>query len=171
MLQTLSQGFPGIAQQLLSYHTIITTTSQKPGHARVAVALGQPPDIVDQNGKLTASRDITGSVVNAVAVWFAAEDNNRWLLIIDNYDGLRSVNIYAMTFSTQAPQAAPLSQIGPKILVALGKHLKSRKSQKMMFSKYSGKSARSDMASFEKGMNPPHLILPDKRNKGPVGFR
>lgn len=133
MLQTLSQGFPGIAQQLLSYNTKITTTSQKPGHARVAVALGQPPDIVDQNGKLTASRDITGSVANAVIVWFAAQDNNRWLLIIDNYEGLRNVNIYAMTFSTQAPRAVPLSQIGPGILVAMGKHLKSGKAHEAIW--------------------------------------
>ena len=32
--QTLSQDFPGIAEQLLSYHTKITVAGRMPGHAR-----------------------------------------------------------------------------------------------------------------------------------------
>ena len=91
--QSLSQGFLGIAQQLISYHAKKTTGGLKPGNAQMAAALGLPPDVVDQNGKLTASTDVTEIVVNAIIGWFAAEDNNRWLLIIDNYDDM-SVNIY-----------------------------------------------------------------------------
>ena len=92
--QTLSQGFLGIAQQLVSYHTKNTMAGLRLGGARVAIALGLPPDVVDQNGELNASRDITGIVVNAMISWFAAENNNQWLLIFDNYDDLRNVKIY-----------------------------------------------------------------------------
>ena len=49
--QTLSQGFLGIAQQLLSYHAQTTTTGLKPDNAQVAAALGLPPDDVDQRFK------------------------------------------------------------------------------------------------------------------------
>ena len=91
--QTLSQGFLGIAQQLLSYHMKSTTDSLKPDSAQIALALGLPPDVVKQNGELDASRDTAGNVINAIKSWFAAEDNNQWLLILDNYDDVRNVKI------------------------------------------------------------------------------
>ena len=100
--QTLSQGFLGIAQQLLAYHARKTTASLKPDSAQIATALGLPSDVVDQSGKLTTSRDITEIVVNAVIAWFAADDNNQWLLILDNYDDLRNVDIYEFL-----PQGSP----------------------------------------------------------------
>ena len=90
--QTLSQGFLEIARQLVSHHTK-TTACQKPDNVQIAGALGLPPD-VDQNGKLTMSRDVTDIAINAVIAWFAAEENNQWLLIIGNYDDLRNMNIF-----------------------------------------------------------------------------
>ena len=92
--QTLSQGYLGIAQQLLSHHTQKAMAGLKPDSASVAVALGLPPGVVNKDGELNASGDITGTVVKAMISWFAAEDNNRWLLILDNYDDLRNVNIF-----------------------------------------------------------------------------
>ena len=115
-MQTLSQGFLGIPHQLLSYHTK-RTGSLKPENAQIAAALGLPPDVVDQTGKLATSRDIMETVVNAIIAWFAAEDNNRWLLIIDNYDDLRNVNIYDFlhpsSLGYQRFQRARLGQAGP----------------------------------------------------------
>ena len=99
--QTLSQGFLGIAQQLLSHYTKKTLAGLKPDNAQIAAALGLPPDVVDRNGKLVMSKDII-EIVNAVIEWFAVEDNNQWLLVIDNYDDLTNVKIYEFLHSNSS---------------------------------------------------------------------
>ena len=75
--QTLSQGYLGIAQQLLSHHTQKAMAGLKPDSASIAVALGLPPSAVNKDGELNASGNITATV-KAMISWFAAEDNNRW---------------------------------------------------------------------------------------------
>ena len=91
--QSLSQGFLRIAQQLLAYHTKKTKAGLKLDSASIAVALGLPPDTGNRNGELNASGDIIGTVVKSIISWFAAEDNG-WVLIFDNYDDLKNMNIF-----------------------------------------------------------------------------
>ena len=152
--QTLSQGFLGIAQQLLAYHAIETMAGLKLNSAQIAAALGLPSDVVDQNGKLTSSRDITEIVVNAVIAWFAADDNNQWLLIIDNYDDLRNVNIY---------EFLPLSSPGSVLITSrsrdtcrIGKALEIQEVTEDEALEILRKSAHWDMASLRKGMHSSH---------------
>ena len=149
--QTLSQGFIGIAQELLSYHTKNAPAGLKPGNAQIAVALGLPSDIVSQNGELNASGDITRPAVNAVMSWFAAEDNNRWLLIIDNYDDLRNVNIY--DFLQPSSSGSILITSRSQDTRHLGQGLEVQEVAEDEALEILRRSAHRDMASFQKGMH------------------
>ena len=153
--QSLSQDFLGIAQQLLSYHITLAAASIKLDNARTAVALGLPPDIVGQNGELNVSRDTTGIVVNAVKSWFAAEDNNRWLLIIDNYDDLGNVNIYDFLHPNSSGSILITSR--SRDTRRIGKELEVQEVAEGEALEILRKSAHRDMVSFQKGM---HLSLP-----------
>ena len=148
--QTFSQGFLGIAQQLLSYHAKKTTGGLKPDNSRIAVALGLPPDVVDQNGTLTTSRDITDIVVNAIIGWFAVEDNNQWLLIIDNYDDM-SVNIY--DFLHPRSSGSILITSRSRDTRRIGKALEVQEVAQDEALEILRKSAHMDMASFQEGMH------------------
>ena len=152
--QTLSQGFLGIAQQLLAYHARKTTASLKPDSAQIAAALGLPSDVVDQNGKLTTSRDITEIVVNAIIEWFAADDNNLWLLIIDNYDDLRNVDIYE--FLPQSSPGSILITSRSRDTCRVGKALEVQEVTEDEALEILRKSAHWDMASLRKGMHSSH---------------
>ena len=149
--QTLSRGFLGIAQQLLSYHAKKTTGGLKPDNAQIAAALGLPPDVVDQNGKLTTSTDITEIVVNAIIEWFAAEDNNQWLLIIDNYDDM-SVNIYDFLHPNSSGSILITSR--SRDTRRIGKALEVQEVTQDEALEILRKSAHMDMASFQEGMRP-----------------
>ena len=148
--QTLSQGFLGIAQQLLSYYAKKTTGGLKPDNAQMAAALGLPPDVVDQY-KLTTSRDITEIVVNAIMEWFAAEDNNQWLLIMDNYDDM-SVNIY--DFLHPRSLGSILITSRSRDTRRIGKALEVQEVKEDEALEILRKSAHMDIASFQKGMHP-----------------
>ena len=152
--QTISQGFLGIAQRLLSYHAKKATAGLKPDDPRIAEALGLPPGVVDQNGKLTTSRDNTEIVVNAIIAWFAAEDNNRWLLIIDNYDDLRNVDIY--DFLPPSSSGSILITSRSRDTGRIGNELEVQEVTDDEALEILRKSARRDMASFQKGMHSPH---------------
>ena len=152
--QTLSQGFLGIAQQLVSYHTKNTMAGLRLGGARVAIALGLPPDVVDQNGELNASRDITGIVVNAMISWFAAENNNQWLLIFDNYDDLRNVKIY--DFLHPSSLGSILITSRSRDTCRIGKELEVEKVTENEALEILQKSAGRDMVSFQQGMHLSH---------------
>ena len=151
--QTLSEGFLGIAQRLLSYHAEQTTAGLKPDSAQIAEALRLPPGFVDQNGKLTTSRDNTKIVVNAIIAWLAAEDNNRWLLIIDNYDDLRNVNIY--DFLPPSSSGSILITSRSRDTGRVGKELEVQEVTDDEALEILRKSARRDMASFQRGMHSP----------------
>ena len=152
--ETLSQGFLGIAQKLLSHHTKLTRAGLKEDSVQAAVALGLSPDVVNQNGKLNSSKDSMGIVVDAVKSWFAAEGNNRWLLIIDNYDDLENVNIFDFLHTNSLGSIL----ITSRSLAAgrIGKELEVQKVTEDEGLEILRKIARKDMASFEKGMHRPH---------------
>ena len=149
--QTLSQGFLGIAQQLLSYHTQNTAAGPKPDSASIAVALGLPPDVVNRNGEINASEDITGIVVKAIISWFAAEDNNRWLLIFDNYDDLRNVNIF--DFLHAGSSGSILITSRSRDTCHIGKGLELQEVTEDEALEILRKSAHRDKAPFQKGMH------------------
>ena len=152
--QTLSEGFLGIAQRLLSYHAKTTTAGLKPDNSRIAEALGLPPGIVDQNGKLTTSRDNTEIIVNAIIEWFAAEDNNKWLLIIDSYDDLRNVDIH--DFLPPSSSGSILITSRSRDTGRVGRELEVQEVTEDEALEILRKSARRDMASFQKGRHSPH---------------
>ena len=152
--QTLSESFLGIAQRLLSYHAKKTTVGLKPDDPRIAEALGLPPGVVDQNGNLTTSRDDTEIVVNAIIAWLAAEDNNKWLLIIDNYDDLRNVDIN--DFLPPSSSGSILITSRSRDTGRIGNELEVQEVTEDEALEILRKSARKDMVSFQKGMHLPH---------------
>ena len=163
--QALSQGFFGIAQQLLSYHIQVgsTTTGQRPDIAQIAIALGLPPDIVNQNGEVDASRDTTGNVANAIKSWFAAEDNNRWLLVLDNYDDVRNVNID--DFLDQSSSGSILITSRSRDTCRIGQEHEVQEVTEDEALEILRRSAHRDIASFRKGMySPSNTSLPGTRN-------
>ena len=149
--QTISQGFLGIAQQLLSYHTQNTTASPKPDSASIAAALGLPPDSLNRNGELNTSGGITEIVVKAITSWFAAEDNNGWLLIFDNYDDLRNVNIF--DFLHPGSSGSILITSRSRDICHIGKGLEVQEVIEDEALEILRTSARRDRASFRKGMH------------------
>ena len=149
--QTLSQGFLEIAQQLLLYHTQNTTAGPKPDSTSIAVALGLPPGVVNRNGELNTSGDITGIVVKAITSWFAAEDNHRWLLIFDNYDDLRNVNIF--DFLHPGSSGSILITSRSRDTCHIGEGLEVQEVAEAEALEILRKSAHRDKASFQKGMH------------------
>lgn len=90
---SLSQSILGIAQQLVSYHAHLrTSTGKTPDYSGIATMLGLPVDAVDQAGQLGASAD-TKPIIGAVKFWLTNKNNQEWLIIVDNYDDLETVDI------------------------------------------------------------------------------
>ena len=164
--QTLSQGFLGIAQQLLSYHTQKTTAGLKPDSASIAVALGLPPDTVNRNGELNASGDIIGIVVKAIISWFSAEGNNGWLLIFDNYDDLKNVNIF--DFLHPGSSGSILITSRSRDTCHIGKGLEVQEVTEDEALEILRKSAHRDKTSFQKGMHSSYSNVPMHQNHSPV---
>ena len=148
--QMLSQSFLGIAQQLLSHHAKKNVAGLRPDSAQIAAVLGLPPGAVDQNGKLNPSRDMEEIIVNAIQTWFASEGNNRWLLIIDGYDDLRSVNIYDFLHPSSSGSILVTSR--SRDARRVGKALEVQEVTGGEGLEILRKSAHMDMTSFQKGM-------------------
>ena len=161
--QILSQGFLGIAQHLFSYHTKNTSAGVNPDNAHIGAALGLPPDAIDQNGlNSNPPRGITEIVVKAMISWFAAEDN-QWLLIFDNYDDLKNVNIY--DFLHPSSLGSILITSRSRDARRIGKELEVQEIIAGEALEILRKSAHMDMASFQKCMRSPH---PDTRYLSPA---
>jgi hypothetical protein len=90
---TLSHDFLKITQKLITHHAQMRTRSgQEPDHSWMGTMLGLPPDVIDETGRLRASTD-SKPIIEAAKMWLADEENQKWLLIIDNYDDLENVDI------------------------------------------------------------------------------
>lgn len=90
---TLAQDFLEIAQQLISHHAKIRVhNGQGPDYAWIATVLGVPRDAISDTGKLINPAD-PKPIVEVVKSYLAEKDNQKWLLIIDNYDDVDNVNI------------------------------------------------------------------------------
>lgn len=83
---TLSEGYVRIAQELVTHHARQWGTN----YSSIAPVIGMRPDTVDnKTGKILD----TNVAVEAVKSWLGAEENKRWLLIVDNYDDIENVNL------------------------------------------------------------------------------
>lgn len=89
--ETATLGFRSIAQRLVDHHATVATTA-KPDYPRIAQLLGMT-GMIDQNGQLSAGKEETGRIVEAVKRWYSLEKNQNWLLILDNVDDLESFDI------------------------------------------------------------------------------
>jgi hypothetical protein len=83
---SLMEGLVRIGQKILQFHARYWGTN----HASISTLVGVRPDTID---------DTTGKIINtavaieAVKSWLGAEENQNWLLIVDNYDDLENVNV------------------------------------------------------------------------------
>ena len=161
--RSLSQGFLQIAKQLLAYQARNVTPGQNLEHALVL-----PQGVFSQSGELNESRDATRTVVNAITSWFAAEGNNQWLLIIDNYGDLRNVNIY--DFLHPSSSGSILITSRSRDTRRIGKGLEVQEVTEDEALEILRKSAHMDMESFQKGTRPLHPIFLDARGLNPVWF-
>jgi len=91
--ETISSSFLEIAQQLIRHHASNGSTSgQHPDFASTATALGMPPETFNQQRKGTPPETAT-AIIDAIKRWFCAENNRRWLLVVDNYDDIKYIDI------------------------------------------------------------------------------
>jgi hypothetical protein len=143
----ISQGFVGIAQALVQHHAQRVARTGQPDYSRIASMLGLPLDTVTENGQFKASEEAVAGVVEAVKGWLAADDNKRWLMIMDNHDDLEvDVEEYlpaGMTGSILITSRAPDSaRLGTGSLEVEG--IREEDAIEIL-----RKSARKDTASFE----------------------
>ena len=82
--------------------------------------------------------------------WFAAENNNQWLLIIDNYDDM-SVNIY--DFLHPRSLGSILITSRSRDTRRIGKALEVQEVTQDEALEILRRSAHMDMASFQEGMH------------------
>ena len=85
--------------------------------------------------------------------WFAAEDNNKWLLIFDNYDDLKNVDIY--DFLDPSSSGSILITSRSRDTGRIGKELEIQDVAEDEALEILRKSARRDTDLFEKGKHPP----------------
>lgn len=88
--ETTTVGFRSIAQRLVDHHAAVATA--KPDYPRIAQLLSMT-GIVDQDGQLSAEKEDTKRMVEAVKRWYSLEKNQNWLLVLDNVDDLESFDI------------------------------------------------------------------------------
>lgn len=148
--ETLSQGYFGVAQELVSHHAKIRTSNgQKPDYPWIAVMLRVPLGSIDQQGKLAASAD-REVIIEAVKSWFADKDNQKWLLIVDNYDDFEEVD---------TADYLPVNPLGSIIITSrsryslrLGKGVEVEEIQEGDGIEILRKSAGTDIGKFDKGV-------------------
>ncbi|KAI5836931.1 hypothetical protein DFP73DRAFT_620673 [Morchella snyderi] len=90
---TYEKDYTSIWWKLITHHAQMRTRSGKePGHSWMGTMLRLPPDVIDETGRLRASTD-SKPIIEAAKMWLADEENQKWLLIIDNYDDLENMDI------------------------------------------------------------------------------
>lgn len=89
---SLSQDFLTIAQQLVSYHAHVNSTGRTPDYCRIATMLRLPANAVDQAGHLVPPIDMK-PIIEVVKSWLVNKENQKWLMIVDNYDNLETIKV------------------------------------------------------------------------------
>jgi len=91
--ETISGSFLQIARQLFTQHGPNGSPFDKcPDYVTIATEPRISPHVLLQSGQITASETPT-SVIDAVKRWFCIKDNQRWLLIVDNYDDIKNIDV------------------------------------------------------------------------------
>lgn len=147
---SLSRDFLKIAQELILHHARVRTrTGQKPDYSWVAALLGMPPGAIDETGKLVGLVD-TGPVIEAVRSWLADPGNQKWLLVIDNYDDLENVNI--VDFLPTRSSGSVIITSRARDSQRLGKGLEVEEIEQGDGVELLRKSAGTKMDQFERGV-------------------
>jgi len=90
--QSLKLGFTNIMQQLIQYHAQLSP-SDKPDYTEIGRLLGMSGKL-NAAGKFTVQQPAEEQhTIGAVKQWFAAKENIKWLLVIDNLDDLDSFDL------------------------------------------------------------------------------
>ncbi|CCX33417.1 Similar to Nephrocystin-3; acc. no. Q6AZT7 [Pyronema omphalodes CBS 100304] len=86
---TVFEDILRLAQDLISHHANMQRQTLKaPDYTGIAVALGLPRGAIDERGVLVDTTNVTG----AVQTWLSA-GNQRWLVVVDNYDDIQGVKV------------------------------------------------------------------------------
>jgi hypothetical protein len=85
---SLSGAASGIAKHLVAHYTRQGISPQE-----IATFLGLG-GLLDANGQIVAGEAEERRITEAMREWLAIERNERWLLILDNYDDIGAVNIH-----------------------------------------------------------------------------
>jgi hypothetical protein len=80
----------GIAEQLVSHYA-----SQGIPYEEIAPYL-RMRGLLDPNGQIVAGEAEEPRVARAIKEWLAVKDNGRWLLVLDNYDDIDTVDIHCL---------------------------------------------------------------------------
>lgn len=89
--ETTVEGFRSIAGRLIDQYAR-TSIGAPPNYNRIALELGLN-GLVDENGRLSLDNENTDLIKTSVKRWLSQQDNQEWLLILDNVDDLESFNI------------------------------------------------------------------------------
>jgi hypothetical protein len=105
----------GIAEHLVSHYA-----SQGIPYGEIAPFL-RLRGLLGPDGQITADGAGERRVVGAIKEWLAAENNGKWLLVLDNYDDIAAVNIHDLLPTCNAGHVVITSRRSN--LQALGKML------------------------------------------------
>jgi hypothetical protein len=83
---SLFQSARGIAERIIENYS-----KRGFSYAQIIATLG--PGVMDSNGQLASDETAGRRVTEAVKGWLAANQNDDWLLVLDNYDNVDAVDI------------------------------------------------------------------------------
>jgi len=89
--KTLERDFIIIMERLVEHHAQ-HFSGQDPDYTRIGQMLGMAGKL-DSAGAIILQPGEEKHVINAVRRYFATKGNTKWLLIFDNYDDIKSVDI------------------------------------------------------------------------------
>jgi hypothetical protein len=90
--ETTTAGFRSIVQRLVDHHANLMSASSLPDYGQIALGLGIS-GLLNPDGQIRAEDEVNERIVAAVKRWWAQEENDNWLLVLDNVDDLESFSI------------------------------------------------------------------------------
>ncbi|KAH0602895.1 uncharacterized protein H6S33_008545 [Morchella sextelata] len=90
--ETTTAGFRSIVQRLVDHHANLMSASSLPDYGQIALGLGIS-GLLNPDGQIRAEDEVNERIVAAVKRWWAQEENDNWLLVLDNIDDLESFSI------------------------------------------------------------------------------
>lgn len=90
--ESTTAGFRSIIQRLVGRHVNLMSASSLPDYGQIALGLGIS-GLLNPDGQIRAEDEVNERIVAAVKRWWAQEENDNWLLVLDNVDDLESFSI------------------------------------------------------------------------------